>query len=45
MRNNVTERGVADAFAGWFIDQLMQGDLPSDTRTMQALIIRLRAAA
>lgn len=43
VRNDVTESGIVDAFAGWVIDQLVRGDLPSDTRIMRALIIRLRA--
>lgn len=42
VRNEVTEPGVIEAFTGWSIDQLVRGDLPSDTRTMQALIVRLR---
>jgi SAM-dependent methyltransferase len=45
VRNDVTESGIVDAFEGWVTDQLVRGDLPSDTRTMQALIVRLRAAA
>lgn len=45
LRNEVTESGVADAFAGWVIDRLVRGDLPSDTRTMQAVIVRLRSPA
>lgn len=45
VRNDVTESGIVDTFAGWVIDQLVRGDLPSDTRTMQALVIRLRAPA
>lgn len=42
VRNHVTESGVAEAFTGWIIDQLVPADLPSDTRIMQALVIRLR---
>jgi SAM-dependent methyltransferase len=45
VRNDVTESSVADAFAGWVVDQLVRGDLPSDTRNMQALIVRQRALA
>jgi SAM-dependent methyltransferase len=40
--NDVTESGVAEAFMGWVIDYLAPDDLPSDTRTMPALVIRLR---
>lgn len=43
VRNDVTEAGVAEAFADWVIERLVCGDLPSDTRIMQALIVRLRA--
>lgn len=42
VRNDVTESGVAAAFTGWVIERLVRADLPSDTRTMQALVIRLR---
>lgn len=45
VRNEVTESGVIEVFTGWAIDQLVHGDLPSDTRTMQALIVRLRSPA
>ena len=42
VRNDVTESGVVTAFAGWVVDRLVRGDVPSDTRTMQALVVRLR---
>ena len=45
VRNDVTESGVAEAFTGWVIERLVRADLPSDTRTMQALVIRLRPPA
>jgi len=41
-RNEVTEPGISEAFAGWAVDRLERADLRSDTRTMQALVIRLR---
>jgi SAM-dependent methyltransferase len=41
-RNDVTEPGVTGAFAGWVIEQMARGALRSDTRTMQALVVRLR---
>jgi len=44
-RNDVTETRIIEAFAGWAIDRLVGGDLPSDTRIMQALTVRLRAPA
>lgn len=40
--NEVTEPGIFEAFAGWAVDHLERADLRSDTRTMQALVIRLR---
>jgi SAM-dependent methyltransferase len=43
VRNDVTESAVADAFAGWAINRWARADLPSDTRTMQALVIWLRS--
>jgi SAM-dependent methyltransferase len=42
VRNAITEAGVRETFAGWTIDQLAHGELPSDTRTMRALTVRLR---
>jgi SAM-dependent methyltransferase len=42
VRNDVTGSGVAEAFMGWVIDHLAREGLPSDTRTMHALVIRLR---
>ena len=42
VRNDVTESGVAGAFAGWVVDRLARAELASDTRTMQALVIWLR---
>jgi SAM-dependent methyltransferase len=41
-RNEVTESGISEAFAGWLVDSLEHADLQSDTRTMEALVIRLR---
>lgn len=41
-RNEVTESGISEAFAGWVVDCLERAGLRSDTRTMQALVIRLR---
>lgn len=40
-RNAVTEAGIHEAFTGWSIDQLARDELPSDTRTMQALTVWL----
>ena len=42
VRNEVTESGISEAFAGWLVDSLERADLRSDTRTMEALVIRLR---
>jgi SAM-dependent methyltransferase len=41
VRNAVTEAGIHRAFAGWTIDQLAPDELPTDTRTMLALTVRL----
>ena len=41
-RNEITETGLSEAFANWMIDRLAPGALPSDTRTMQALVLRFR---
>lgn len=42
VRNDVTESGITGAFAGWEIDRMTRGELRSDTRAMQALMVRLR---
>ena len=44
VRNEVTGSGVTGAFAGWVIDRLAHDVVRSDTRTMQALVVRLRRA-
>ena len=41
-RNQVTEAAIRAAFTGWVIERLGHGELPSDTRTMPALVVRLR---
>jgi SAM-dependent methyltransferase len=41
-RNQLEERSVTNAFAGWQIDDLTRQAVPSDTRTMPALVLRLR---
>jgi SAM-dependent methyltransferase len=41
-RNQVTESAIRTAFAGWVIERLGRGELTTDTRTMQALVVRLR---
>jgi hypothetical protein len=41
-RNEVTESGISEAFAGWAVDRLERADLRSDMGTVQALVIRLR---
>ena len=42
VRNDVTEAGITEAFAGWVVEGMARGALRSDTRTMQALVVRLR---
>lgn len=42
IRNAVTASGIAEAFEGWTVDRLEHAELPSDTRTMRALIVHLR---
>jgi len=42
MRNEVTESGIAGAFAGWVIEWMARDALRSDTRAMQSLVVRLR---
>ena len=42
VRNQVTESGVVEAFAGWQSDGVTEVRLVSDTRSMPALVARLR---
>jgi SAM-dependent methyltransferase len=42
VRNAITESGISEAFASWAIERMERAELPSDTRTMQALVVRLR---
>jgi ubiquinone/menaquinone biosynthesis C-methylase UbiE len=41
-RNDVDKTAVLRAFFGWRVDRLTQEELISDTRTMPALVFRLR---
>lgn len=41
-RNDVSESGITAAFAGWVIERMARGELRSDTRAMEALVVRLR---
>jgi SAM-dependent methyltransferase len=43
IRNEITEPGIAKAFAGWVVERLACEGLRSDTRTMHALVVRLRS--
>ena len=42
VRNDVTGSGISGAFTGWVIERMARGALRSDTRTMRALVVRLR---
>jgi SAM-dependent methyltransferase len=42
IRNDITEAVIASVFAGWPIDFLKPVQVPSDTREMPALEVRLR---
>lgn len=42
IRNDITEAVIASVFAGWSIDFLRSVQVPSDTREMPALEVRLR---
>lgn len=42
IRNDITEASIASVFTGWSIDLLRPVQLPSDTREMPALEVRLR---
>jgi SAM-dependent methyltransferase len=42
VRNDVDEAMVRQSFTGWVIESVKRADIPSDTRTMPALVVRLR---
>lgn len=44
VRNDVTDSGVTEAFTDWVIERLACAELPSDTRTMQAFVLRMSTA-
>jgi SAM-dependent methyltransferase len=44
VRNDVDEAAIAASFDDWSIDSMRPADLPSDTRVMRALEVRLRRA-
>src|ERR1700722_17243489 len=41
VRNDIDETVIRDTFTGWRIDHLRQTAIPSDTRTLEALVVRL----
>ncbi len=43
VRNDLDEDVLRAVFRGWTLERLERQDLPSDTRTMPALVARLRA--
>ena len=42
VRNDITAQTVHEVFAGWRVQMLEQRSIPSDTRTMEALVVRLQ---
>ena len=44
VQNKVTESAITTAFAGWATERLTVAELPSDTRTMRGLVVRLRSS-
>ena len=43
VRNDISAEVIRSVFAGWRIDHLTQADVPSDTRMLEVLLVRLRA--
>ena len=41
VKNDVDEEGIRRSFAGWRVERLEQSDVPSDTRTLRVLVVRL----
>ncbi len=41
-RNDVDEASIREVFSGWSVDWFNQQDLMTDTKTMPALVFRLR---
>jgi hypothetical protein len=44
VQNEVTESGITTAFAGWATERLTAAEIPSDTRTIRGLVVRLRSS-
>jgi hypothetical protein len=41
VRNNIDESVMHDTFSAWQIDELERAEIPSDTRTLEVLLVRL----
>jgi SAM-dependent methyltransferase len=44
IRNDIDETVIRDVFAGWRIIDMERAAVPSDTRQLEVLVVRLRAA-
>lgn len=42
VRNDLSEALLRSVFAGWQVDQLSRAEIPSNTRTLEVLLARLR---
>jgi SAM-dependent methyltransferase len=45
VRNDITERTIEEVFADWRLLMLEQRSIPSDTRMMEALVVRLQRSS
>jgi SAM-dependent methyltransferase len=41
VRNDIDEDVILDTFSGWQVDKMQRADIPSDTRTLHVLLVRL----
>jgi hypothetical protein len=41
--NGLDGEQVVRTFSGWSIERILEADIPSDTRTMHAVVARMRS--
>jgi hypothetical protein len=42
VRNDIDEHVILDTFHGWQVEQMQRAEIPSDTRTLEVLLVRLK---
>ena len=41
VRNDISENVIVGTFSAWRIEQMQRAEIPSDTRTLEVLLVRL----